>query len=195
MENSPRRRFPRASLSLPCAVGDASGRVLRGRLWSATCDGVGLDIAVDDVAEGDEVRLTFRADAEAIEIPARIVWRHPGGRATSAGAVVALDAAPADVPATYAAWLIEHLRRARAEALRLGACLALQRRISLRTLQEALDVQAVTGGPLDDALRSIGVTGVDTALAVDEALSQPPSPIRLPDALDEWAAALLAPRS
>jgi hypothetical protein len=188
MQDPTSRRFPRATVSLPCAVDDASGRLVRGRLWSATCEGVGLGLERGDLPTGHEVRLTFRVLGEAIEVPARVVWRRDDDGGVWAGAALALDTAPEDVPATYAHWLLTTLYRERAEACRAGALLAINRIISLRTLQAALDAHAVTGGSLAGVLAAMGLPSAVDALAAAGAAARPATQrVALPRALTEWA--------
>jgi hypothetical protein len=180
------RRYPRVATSLPCSI-EQDGRRMRARLWSASCDGVGLAIDAAGEPEPGPLSLVVRIATDAIELPAQIVWARTGGRATWAGATLALDAAPVDVPRTYAGWLVDELTRARAEAARIGALLAWRGRLSLRTLDAALATQAVAGGALAAALRAIGEDVSDEALA-EAAAASDPAPIELAAGVRAWAA-------
>jgi hypothetical protein len=184
------RRFPRAAVSLPCAI-EQGGRRMRGRLWSASCAGVGLGIDPAGAPDEGPLSLVVRVAGDALELPARVVWARAGGRATWVGATLALDAAPADVPPAYAGWLLDELARARAEAARIGAALAWRRRLSLRALDAALATQAIAGGALAGVLRAIGEDVPDAALA-EAAAASDAAEVALPASVTAWAARVRA---
>lgn len=119
----------------------------------------GLGISLVDprrgiYAVGENVKVVISVDGESTELCGTLAWaRRAQSHTIHIG--IRLDLVHVVPPSSYLRWVEQRYITLRTQSLELGSELAFQRKISLRTYQDALDLQARDGGHLEEHLRQL----------------------------------------
>ena len=152
------RKHPRVPSDDACALVSAeSSQRVDGRTFCVATHGLGLwlaDVETGIYVPGERVVVAIAVGREIAELGGTIAWiRRVPNRTLNVG--IEFATSPVVAPASYLQWVGRRLTSLRAHSLALGGNLARQRKISLRTFQEALDQQARDGGDLHEHLQRL----------------------------------------
>ncbi len=148
------RRHPRIPTNQICSLRRTMGdQHVNATTFCVATHGLGLWVVEPDreqYNEGDLVTVSLPVEGRLTDLRGLVAWAETANNATlNIGIRFAHDMAPPD---SYVRWVGDKYIALRRESMAIGGELAFQRRISLRTYQDALDRQARDGGYLEEHL-------------------------------------------
>ncbi len=148
------RRHPRIPIHQICTLRFANGdRHVNATTFCIATHGLGLWIVDPDrelYTAGDGVAVSLPVEGRLTELRGVIAWSEVAKNETlNVGVRFTSETVPPDA---YVQWVGDQYIALRRDSMEIGSELAFQRKISLRTYQDALDRQARDGGYLEEHL-------------------------------------------